>query len=385
MKKLREISKAFVALAVAALVMPVARAYDFESGGFYYNVLSGTQNVEITFQTEKGTAAYSGVIHIPAMVTFNGKSYSVTKIGSKAFEKSALTAIQIPNTITALGDSIFYFAENLADITLPQGITKIPDASFAGTAIADLAVPEGVTEIGVGAFQSCSRLHTVFLPSSLKKIDAYGFNNCHSLTEIYCAATAPVTATGWAIFIELTGIDLIVPSAAVDAYSATVPWNDAVTFTIYEQENVGVSMDVTGKPEGDWEALSLGNDLCFKIYDGDDLLATTAATTYYLPRLQSAKTYKIVPCNYFSDAAPIYYTVGGAAVDNASWQGDMQIYAHDGIIYLVGDNYGKRLRIYDGYGRMYVDRTAVGGEIEGLPRGQVYIVMCGNTVKKIML
>ena len=76
------LSKLFV-LAVCLWCALSANAYDFCSGGFYYNIKSGNQ-VEVTYENDD-YASYSGVVNIPSHVTYNGTTYTVVSIGYQAF------------------------------------------------------------------------------------------------------------------------------------------------------------------------------------------------------------------------------------------------------------------------------------------------------------
>ena len=52
---------------------------------------------------------YSGNVVIPESVTYKGKTYSVTSIGSYAFYGcSGLTSVTIPNSVTSIGEYAFY-------------------------------------------------------------------------------------------------------------------------------------------------------------------------------------------------------------------------------------------------------------------------------------
>ena len=63
-------------------------AYGFKVDGIYYNT-SGT-NASVTYlyyNSSDNSTAYTGDIVIPESVEYNGKTYSVTSIGSYAFDK----------------------------------------------------------------------------------------------------------------------------------------------------------------------------------------------------------------------------------------------------------------------------------------------------------
>ena len=60
----------------------LASAYNAQKNGIYYN-FSGNEAIVTYKDTNYGS--YSGTVVIPASVTYNGKTYSVTSIGGGAF------------------------------------------------------------------------------------------------------------------------------------------------------------------------------------------------------------------------------------------------------------------------------------------------------------
>ena len=212
---------------VAALSAICAQAATFECGGLYYTTTGANSVAVARVPAEKATnEPYKGVYIIPEQVYYDGANYQVTAIADSAFFQSKATEVQVPNTVTTIGECAFAYATDLANITLPLHLKDVSKMLLAGTNVVNVAVPEGVKNIGWGAFQSCPMLHTMLLPSTTKRIDAYGYNNCHNLFEIYCAAPTAPEASGWAIFIGLSGIDVIVPDA--DAYISNL---NGETFT----------------------------------------------------------------------------------------------------------------------------------------------------------
>ncbi|MDO4462910.1 MAG: leucine-rich repeat protein, partial [Bacteroidia bacterium] len=101
-------------MVLIAICMGVnAMAYDFKLGGIYYNITNhSTSEVSVTYYTSyrlDNWIAYSGNVVIPSTVTYNGQSYSVTSIGSSAFQYcSSLTSVTIPNSVTSIGSEAFY-------------------------------------------------------------------------------------------------------------------------------------------------------------------------------------------------------------------------------------------------------------------------------------
>ena len=183
-------------LASAIATSLSAAAYDFESAGIYYNI-TGNNTVEVTY-SDRDNNTYSGSISVPETVTNNGTEYSVTKIGSCAFQGSAVTSVSmpeciisidynafkgcqnlesvtLPESLTTLGSYAFYSCKLLKTIKIPSGVTAIPSSCFYEcSSLESVTIPEGVTTIGECAFQSCN-LNALTLPESLVKIGSWAF------------------------------------------------------------------------------------------------------------------------------------------------------------------------------------------------------------------
>jgi len=97
-----------------SMVSNVVSAHDFEVGGIYYNITSSTAplTVAVTFRGsyyDSSFDKYTGNVTIPATVTYNSKTYSVTSIGYGAFRNCPdLNSITIPSSVTIVLEIAFY-------------------------------------------------------------------------------------------------------------------------------------------------------------------------------------------------------------------------------------------------------------------------------------
>ena len=192
---------------------------EFEVGDLRYNILAdGT--VEVSRNLHK-----SQNIVIPKTVTVDGKTYTVSRIGRLAFDeqdayygnvvKKPIKSVEIPDTVTSIGDAAFEHCYYLTSITMPDSITFVDREAFVDSAISsvklsknlksiepqtfsccknlkDITLPEGITSIGEDAFADCTGLTSITLPESMSQVSEYAFAGCKNLTEIIVPMKAEV-------------------------------------------------------------------------------------------------------------------------------------------------------------------------------------------------
>ena len=105
---------------------------------------------------------------------------------------SALTSINIPNSVKRIGNYAFDDCDALTNVTIPHGVTSIGQGAFRYCDdLRDIIIPDSVTEISFNAFYGCSKLQSIVLPKGLTSIEHNTFYDCESLTSI----TIPVSVT----------------------------------------------------------------------------------------------------------------------------------------------------------------------------------------------
>lgn len=125
--------------------------------------------VTLIKMTGKGTKA-----SIPGYVRYNGRSYKVTKIGSKAFYKNTkLKTVTIPSTVTEIGNEAFYRCSKLTKVTIPKNVKVIGSKAFYGCKkIAKVTVKSTkLNKVGSKAFTGISKKAVIKVPK--KKLAAY--------------------------------------------------------------------------------------------------------------------------------------------------------------------------------------------------------------------
>ena len=210
--KLRFSSRHFV-VAIFALLAANAYAYDFKSDGIYYNVSSEkNRTVEVT---SGGYRTYRGNIVIPDRVLNDGRTYTVTSIGSYAFSDcAALTSVDLSSTsLTTIDYRAFERCAALTSVDLSStSLTTIESYAFSGCdALTSVDLSStSLTTIGSYAFYGCDALTSVDLSSiSLTTIGSYAFYGCDALTSVeFPASLTTVGCFAFSYCDALTSVDL---------------------------------------------------------------------------------------------------------------------------------------------------------------------------------
>lgn len=236
----------FILLFVVVLLAGNAAAYDFESGEIYYNIIdAGAQKVEVTCRENLNLDTYSdytGSITIPATVTYNDVSYSVTRIGTHAFRHSTVTSVTISEGVESVENMAFSFCEQMRSLSLPSTLKSIGYDGFEYcSSLTELILPEGLTTVNNYAFNNCTSVYRLVLPSTLTRVDYGAFMNMTSLISVVSHVLEPFEINSNA-FTESSKLiaALCVPEGTSDKYKATAGWN--VFSGIYEKEAQSVTL-----------------------------------------------------------------------------------------------------------------------------------------------
>ena len=127
---------------------------------------------------------------------------------------------------------------SLTGIEIPNSVTSIGDGAFSDcTSLTSIEIPNSVTSIGDDAFSDCSSLTSIEIPNSVTGIGDYAFYDCTSLTKITCLATNPPTIESDS-FTNYSA-ELYVPAGCISAYQSANYWKK---FNIKELPTLSTSI-----------------------------------------------------------------------------------------------------------------------------------------------
>ncbi len=137
--------------------------------------------------TQTGLTSLSGAVKIPATFTYGGTKYKVSKLGDGLFAGNEdVTSVEIPDSVTEIGNEVFYYAAYLEKVTIPDSVTSIGNSAFemdnAG-ALTSITIPDSVTYFGTNVFKG-NMLIVINLPSGLTRLSDGMFRNCMGVRNL---------------------------------------------------------------------------------------------------------------------------------------------------------------------------------------------------------
>ena len=153
-----------------------------------YQVFYGcTGLTSVTFNAKNcTTCGSSDYPAFPSTIKTLTIGKEVKKIPSYAFYGcTGLTSVEIPNSVTSIGESVFSGCTGLTSVTIGESVTWIGNFAFWGCrSLTSITIPESVTLIGNDAFRYCYFTYDMFVNnSSLANSDSWGATLCEEETN----------------------------------------------------------------------------------------------------------------------------------------------------------------------------------------------------------
>lgn len=118
-------------------------------------------------------------VKVPSEI--EGKPVDV--IGKSSFTSSAVTDVELPDSVKKIGKSAFA-GSSLKNIVLPDSLNEVGELAFDGSSIENITVPGSVKKIKFTAFKNCRELKSVTINSGVKEIGNEAFYDCDKLKDL---------------------------------------------------------------------------------------------------------------------------------------------------------------------------------------------------------
>lgn len=133
----------------------------------------------------------------------------LTYVGMRAFKGlRVLPSVNIPSTVTTIGEDAFSFCSSLESITFSE--------------------PSQLQCIGLWAFTECSALTSINIPGSVTSIEYDAFFYCENLKDItvnWTDLSGVNTDAGAFEDVPIEQVNLHVPAGTKNIYAAVEPWS----------------------------------------------------------------------------------------------------------------------------------------------------------------
>ena len=161
-----------------------AGAYDFLVDGIYYNINYDKTTVAVAPKSYGAWPnGYRDTVIVPETVTYNEKTYTVTKLSNEAFAGSYhLKVVVLPNTITVFDRATFEHCHELVSVNIPEGVTTVGNYTFSNCyELSSLHIPSTLTNISFGFNWNCPALSTITVDPGNTVYDSR--DNCNAIIE----------------------------------------------------------------------------------------------------------------------------------------------------------------------------------------------------------
>lgn len=150
---------------------------------------------------------------------------TITELGTSVFRNTGITSVNIPGTIVSIPETSFAACPALATVTLNEGTTAIRANAFNGSAVTSIALPSTLETIGVSALAGCQLQGDIVLPAAVRSISDGAFVGNAGITSV--SFPAAMTSLGEGVFNGCAGISTFTIDAANTTYK--VKANNALT------------------------------------------------------------------------------------------------------------------------------------------------------------
>ncbi len=151
-----------------------------DKNGVLISCFNRYENIDIPDSvTTIGDSAFEGCRTVKSITIPD----SVTSVGNRAFKECIkLQSVTIPYSVHSICDSAFSWCRSLQRVIMPDSVTIIGSYTFYGCrSLQDLKIPDFVTSIGRFAFGGCELLGNVTMPDSVTALGENPFWGCEKI------------------------------------------------------------------------------------------------------------------------------------------------------------------------------------------------------------
>ncbi len=123
----------------------------------------------------------------------------IVKIGKYCFTACNFTYLDLPASLSIVGEGAFSDCSNLTNITIPaiSSITNLPNRLFQDcSSVTTVTLKSGIKTIGRSCFSGCISLSSIEFSNTVEEIEKFAFDGCTSLVSVTLSPTVKVIESG---------------------------------------------------------------------------------------------------------------------------------------------------------------------------------------------
>ena len=204
----------YIIALVLSLVAMAASAQRFKVGDIYY-IVTSPGCVSVT--GENDIDCYSGC--------------------------SGLTQVRIPSSVRRIMANAFERCSHLETVTLNEGLQEIMSGAFEGCAMLSVDLPNSVTTIGNRAFYGCYNLVQLKIGMGLTSLGSEAFASS-PLRTMTCLATVPPSALANSFsMVAYSSAQAFFPESSLNAYKLVAGWKNFRNIKSHEAREIHFECD----------------------------------------------------------------------------------------------------------------------------------------------
>jgi uncharacterized repeat protein (TIGR02543 family) len=126
----------------------------------------------------------AGASYLTAVTIEDGMEKIPDYLCSSQSLSSYITSVNIPSSVTSIGNRAFCGCDKLVNAEMPDTVTSIGENVYSqSTKLKSIKLSSTLKTIGGGAFSGCTDLQKVVIPSTVTNLGSNAFNGCTSLTD----------------------------------------------------------------------------------------------------------------------------------------------------------------------------------------------------------
>lgn len=185
-----------------------------------------------------------------SLETVNWNAKNCKDLPSAFFPNSSgITTFNFGDQVLRIPGYLCYGLGNLTDVEIPATVTTIGDNAFRNcTSLESLALPDAVTSVNKEAFRGCSGLKNLKIGESVSLLHNYAFGGCTSLETIVSMAEPTTMTMGTSVFenVPTETCVLKVPQQYYEDYICTEQWEDFFNIEAIAGDTVNGDVDGDG-------------------------------------------------------------------------------------------------------------------------------------------